>query len=206
MPSAPPPPDRHAALEEARTALATSIRSGFDTLEEAIESALEIITEGHELPDGDELAEQVRAMAVSEVERLRAEQATWPATTDNDRLERAFAALEAGGIVARENFTCCQSCGHAEIGDELDAARERGTAVRGYAFFHQQDTERAVEGGGILLAYGAVVEDVDSAAIGREIAEALRATGLTVNWSGEVSKRIGVPMEWRKRTNAALEE
>ncbi|GAA3642822.1 hypothetical protein GCM10022267_31820 [Lentzea roselyniae] len=38
--------------------------------------------------------------------------------TDPERLTRAFAALREAGITARENFTCCRSCGESEIGGE----------------------------------------------------------------------------------------
>jgi hypothetical protein len=34
-------------------------------------------------------------------------QRNWPARTDSDRLTDAFRALDAAGIVAREDFTCC---------------------------------------------------------------------------------------------------
>ena len=44
-----------------------------------------------------------------------ADQATWPERTDSDRLTDAFRALDQAGIVAREDFACCQNCGVAEI-------------------------------------------------------------------------------------------
>jgi len=201
-----PAPDRSGALEDAREGLVRAIRSGFDSLDDVVELALESITEGEDVPDADQLSAQLRAMALAETDRLRAEQVTWPTTTDNDRLELAFSALESGGIVARQNFTCCQTCGHAEIGDEIETAREAGREVRGYTFFHQQDTERAAEGGGILLAYGPAAEGVDLATVGHEVADALRDAGLTVEWTGDVSKRIGVAMRWQKRSNAALDD
>src|SRR4029079_1351153 len=74
-------------------------------------------------------------------------QREWPSVTDCDRLDRAFADLNGRGIVARQNFACCSNCGHAEIGEEIDAEKERGTKVIGYTFFHLQDTERAAEYG-----------------------------------------------------------
>ena len=193
-----PPPDRSAILEHARAALALRIRAGYESLDDVITVTLESVTDDVAVDEPEELAAAVRAIAVEQVARLRAERSTWPATTDNDRLERAFAALEAAGIVARENFTCCQNCGHTEIEDEIEATRSAGRAVRGYTFFHQQDTERAADGDGVLLAYGVAGKDVEAVEIGREVAGALRAAGLSVSWSGEVSRRIGVSMEWRK--------
>lgn len=189
-------------LEEARAFLATRLQAGYDTLDEAIESVVEMLEID---PESDaSLVAQIGAVAREELGKIRAELSSWPAVTDNDRLEKAFAQLEAAGIVARENFTCCQTCGHAEIKDEVGAAIESGVDVRGYTFFHEQDTERAIEGGGVMLAYGTVKEDVDPVAIGREIVGALQAAGLEPDWSEEVSKRIAVPLEWRRRSNAAL--
>jgi hypothetical protein len=70
-------------------------------------------------------------------------QAGWPQVTDSDRLSAAFRDLDSGGIVAREDVACCQSCGHAEIGDEL----RDGDTADGYVFYHRQDAQRAVEAG-----------------------------------------------------------
>jgi hypothetical protein len=130
----------------------------------------------------------------------RAEEATWPAVTDCDRLDAAFAALEREGVVARQQFSCCGSCGAAEIWGEMAAAEEAGLAVRGYVFFHLQDTEAAVEGEGLYLSYGAVAEGPEAAeAIGRAVMDALEAKGLDPVWDGEWTRRIFVPIEWRRR-------
>lgn len=130
----------------------------------------------------------------------RAEQMCWPAVTDCERLDAAFAALERAGIVCRQNFTCCGSCGAAEIWGEMAAAEEAGACVRGYAFFHMQDTEAAVEGDGLYLSYGAVAEGPAPAeAVGRAIVDALEAKGLDTVWDGQWTRRIFVPMEWRRR-------
>ena len=56
-----------------------------------------------------------------------AAQATWPAETDCDRLDKAFADLEQHGIVARQNFSDCGTCGVAEIPAEIDAAKKSGS-------------------------------------------------------------------------------
>ena len=60
-----------------------------------------------------------------------------PEMQKNSNLNRAFAALEEEGIIARQNFTCCGTCASAEIWDEIDDSRE----WKGYVYFHQQDTE-----------------------------------------------------------------
>lgn len=196
-----PATDRTEALTDARASIATAVRAGYDTAEQIIEYTLENITEGDTVDDEAELLAKLHAMVREEAAQLREERGTWPDVTDNDRLERAFEALEAVGIVARENFTCCQTCGHAEIGMEL----REGETARGYTFFHQQDTDTVAGGGALMLAYGPMVQGVESVAtIGREVAEALRTAGLTVEWNGDVSKRIGVAMKWQRRENRVL--
>ena len=104
------------------------------------------------------------------------------------------------GVVARQNFTCCQTCGHAEIGDEIAQALTKAEAV-GYTFYHMQDTERAAEGGGLFLAYGSL-ERTEAAQqkVGWTIVEALRREGLAAEWNGDVGKRIEVKnLLWRRR-------
>jgi hypothetical protein len=126
-------------------------------------------------------------------------QSTWPERTDSDRLTDAFRVLDAAGIVAREDFTCCQNCGTNEIGGEVV-----GTApARGYVFYHAQDAERAVTGGGVWLAYG-LFEQPPTAEIGEEIAAALRAEGFQVNWDGSPAQRIHVPLRWARRRHGRM--
>ncbi|MEC3909649.1 hypothetical protein U5A82_03960 [Sphingobium sp. CR2-8] len=136
----------------------------------------------------------------------RAAERDWSDMTDCDRLDAAFAALEEEGIVARQNFTCCGTCGATEIWDEIEAAQDEGMVVEGYAFFHMQDTESAVEGHGLYLNYGACGEGEEAAAIaiGHRIVEQLEAQGLTTDWDGQMAQRIGVSLEWKKRRSAVL--
>jgi len=97
-------------------------------------------------------------------------------------------------IVARQNFTCCQNCGHSEIGDEMSESS------RGYTFFHMQDTDGAIEGGGLYLAFGSTDADgTAEIAIGKEIASAVRAAGLKVEWDETNRARIFVTVDWKKR-------
>jgi hypothetical protein len=127
-------------------------------------------------------------------------QATWPAVTDCDRLDAAFAEMEARGIVARQNFSCCNNCGSAEIWGEVGDAQAEGRVVHGCTFYHEQDTQRAVAGGGVLLGYQAVADgDPAMAAVGREIVDVLRAHDLRPEWDGSPRNRIHVPLDWKRR-------
>ncbi|MDQ2583187.1 DUF6891 domain-containing protein [Saccharothrix yanglingensis] len=183
-------------LEEVEEFARGLVHGGFTSLEDAVDDV------GDYFEEDDGVTGAVARSVVERVWRERAEeQAGWPATTDVDRLLAAFDALEGDGIVARADFTCCQTCGHAEIGDEVDPGV--GDA-RGYVFFHRQDTEAAVADGGVYLAFGSFGEVADHAAadeaVAREVVTALTSAGLPVEWNGSVRTRIKVgPMAWRKR-------
>lgn len=124
-----------------------------------------------------------------------AEQSAWVGETDPERLSRAFLALEGLGVIARENFTCCRSCGRAEIG----AAGP--SDARGFVYFHQQCTDAAAAGHGLTLLYGGFDGAAETTvSIGREVVAALDAVGLPVCWDGDPSRGIEVkPLDWRKR-------
>jgi hypothetical protein len=127
------------------------------------------------------------------LERVR-EQAAWQGETDPERLARAFARLNEHGIVAREDFACCRNCGDAEIGAQARPGD------RGFVYFHSQCTEGAALGQGLYLLYGALGDAGSAAAVGREVAEAVRAAGLPVRWDGDPERAIVVtPLDWRRR-------
>ncbi|WP_433199634.1 DUF6891 domain-containing protein [Dactylosporangium sp. CS-047395] len=121
-------------------------------------------------------------------------QAGWSDRTDSERLTDAFRALDAAGIVAREDFACCQNCGTGEIGGEVLP----DFPARGYAFYHLQDADRAAGGGELWIAWGRFDAPPD-AELGDEIAAALRGQGLAVDWDGDPGMRIRVPMTWARR-------
>ncbi|MFD5511418.1 DUF6891 domain-containing protein [Streptomyces sp. NPDC127051] len=124
-----------------------------------------------------------------------AEQAEWQGETDPERLTRAFTALQEAGITARENFTCCRSCGQSEIGGE------GGTDARGFVYFHSQCTDSAAAGHGLMLLYGGFDGSSETtAAIGHEVVAALEAVGLQADWDRDPGRAITVTsLEWRRR-------
>jgi hypothetical protein len=160
--------------------------------------AAAIVAETVEYLDGeaapDLIEELAWAVVAEELTAHLADQESWPEVTDSDRLTAAFRALSAAGIVARENFACCQNCGVGEIGAEA----RRGVEPRGYTFYHRQDAERGVDGSGVWISYG-VFEGASAAEIGAEVTAALRAAGLAVNWDGDAGRRIHVPLRWQRR-------
>lgn len=96
---------------------------------------------------------------------------------------KVFRGLGALGIVARSNFMCCQTCGHAKIARDLPKGKV------GYVFWHQQDEERLRESGTVCLAYGGRDGSGEGLRVGRLITEAFRLHGFEVNWDGSVSTR-----------------
>ncbi|MFE7855417.1 DUF6891 domain-containing protein [Streptomyces sp. NPDC057403] len=124
-----------------------------------------------------------------------AEQAEWQGETDPERLTRAFTALQAAGITARENFTCCRSCGQSEIGGESEPE------ARGFVYFHTQCTDSAAAGHGLTLLYGGFDGSSETtAAIGHEVVTALEAVGLHTDWDHDPGRAITVtPLDWRRR-------
>lgn len=140
-------------------------------------------------------SEQARALADRLWLERVAEQATWQGETDPERLTRAFTALQATGITAREHFTCCRSCGQAEIGDE------GGPDARGFVYFHTQCTDSAAAGHGLTLLYGGFDGSSETtAAVGDEVVAALTAAGLHAEWNRDPGRAITVtPLDWRRR-------
>lgn len=162
------------------------VRGGYDDPDEIVWMLAQLM--------GDEDKGDIRRIVGDRwAERIR-EQDGWPEVTDNDRLDRAFARLAASRIVAEQNFGCCKRCGLTEIG-----AGEDLSAVDGFTFFHEQDTDRAVDGGPLYLAFGSFTDDDRRAEIGERVVAALQAEGLETEWDGSPSQRIIVRLTWRKR-------
>lgn len=196
-PPAEAPADAAAIEDEMRACVEREVRGGYSDREGAIRYGVEMFIDEADAGVLQPMAERLVDEALA---AHQSESATWPEVTDYDRLAAAFAALERNGVVARENFTCCGTCGAAEIWDEIATADAKGGASRGYAFFHMQDTENAVDGGGLYLNYGACAEGEPAAlAVAREIVAAIEHAGLTAHWNGSYQQRIGVALDWKRR-------
>ncbi|MFC4058718.1 DUF6891 domain-containing protein [Planomonospora corallina] len=193
LPEPPPPLELD---EDERERLEARIREvlvgGYATRARLAELAQDHLVSGDRRPVSPEQARLlVDRIWLDRVE----EQSSWQGETDPERLSRAFAALEASGITAREDFTCCRSCGQSEIGSA------GSPDARGYVYFHSQCTDSAAAGHGLTLLYGGFDGSPDTtAAIGREIVAALGRAGLPVEWDGDPAQGITVtPLDWRKR-------
>ncbi|GAB2571059.1 hypothetical protein GCM10027269_28180 [Kribbella endophytica] len=198
QPVAVPALDADQQVADLREQVELWVRPGFLSRADVLEYAREF-RDDDEVPVDDEQLTRL----VEDVWQARlAEEVSWPAYTDADRVAAAFAELDANGVVARMNFTCCQNCGVTEIDDERPTDRPSS----GYVFFHQQDAERlAEEPAQLYLAFGTLepeqgrVAEQDQA-VGEQIRAALLAQELPVEWDGSAAQRISVgPITWHRR-------
>ncbi len=147
----------------------------------------------------------LEAVAREVFDRQRAAEAGWTQATVNDRIDAAFEALNAAGIVAMQNVGQTMSQGWEDVNELADRREAEGKPPRGATFYHAQDLERAVEGRGLLLAFGAyesddTKHDEASRAIAREVVATLQRYAVPTEWSGAVDERIAIlPFEWRRR-------
>lgn len=91
-----------------------------------------------------------------------------------ENLTNAFAELRNVGYFAKENHTCCQTCGWAEVPDE-----KGDTAV----FYHNQDADDLEESGVCHLAWSGD---------GELIKNILLKNDIVVNWDNASGKRIQI--------------
>lgn len=190
-------------LQQFRVEVAERVRQGFDSRDSMLESLADSVQDEYDV----EVPRQDATRIVDEELLLHYDrQSTWADPTDCDKLDAAFEELEAQGVVARQHFTCCSTCGEAEIGGEMAEVEEEGQNVVGYAFYHMQDTERGMNGGTIFIKFGAVEQNDEAhERIGRAIAITLETHTLPVSWDGTVASAVGVTLaDWRKRRENEL--
>src|SRR5262245_3054633 len=143
-------PTMSAVLNDIRAYITRLVREGFSGEEVIIDQAQHYAREEH----GKPMSAQVKRLTREAVATHEADQAKWKGPTDCDKLDADFDAMQKRGVVARQNFSCCSNCGHGEMWDEM-RGMGANARVEGYAFYHMQDTESAVEGGTLYVKYGA---------------------------------------------------
>jgi hypothetical protein len=95
------------------------------------------------------------------------------------RIRSAFKKLYTQNILAFGNFTCCDTCGGAEI---ISLVKKDG--FDGWAFYHMQDNDDINSIGKTYISFG------DTKKIANKIVKALEDTNLKVQWDGSMKKRI----------------
>lgn len=185
------------AINELRDVIELDVKAGFDSREQVINSAIDLL-----LGDYDPiwLEEQATKLTNNAFRHHYDEQKLWAYDTDCDKLDAAFAELDRHGIIARQHFTCCQTCGHTEINYDIEQAQAH-RSVRGYVFFHWQDTESAVRSDYLYLAYGSVSgKELESKWIAVQIVDTLQRYGLDATWNSSIRTRICIKnIIWQRR-------
>ena len=166
--------------------------SGFNDLSDVLE-----MLEDCDEDDADK--QMLEEYAKSEFQAKREAEATWPAVTDCNRLDAAFDALNGMGIIALHNAGYTISDGISDVAEVL--AESDRDQVKGYCFYHEQDVERAVDGHGLMLAYGDIADTArGKRAIGELVKAELERRGFVVEWDGDEEKRIDLPrIVWQRR-------
>lgn len=173
-------------------AIRKSVWSGFESPDEVDAMIDDILEE-----DADEA--MLRAAVTPEFEKKAAAEKTWPATTDCDRLDRAFEQLNSRGVIALHNAGVTMSDGLDDVGEAL---RQRGrTEIQGYCFYHRQDVDRAIDGGGLMIAFGDLDDDkTQKTQVGELVQVVLQEVGLAVAWDGDPETRLNLPtLDWKRR-------
>jgi hypothetical protein len=184
-------------LRDLREFISYRVKEGFESEQVIHENATAYAQETY---GRDDLRSEIERIIADRLAAHRREQSRWELPTDCDRLYEAFASMNRLGIVARQDFSCCNNCGHKDIWDEIVQAEET-QLVEGYVFYHFQFTERAIETGQLLLAYGSVFdEDGSLARVANTIVRELRQAGLDARWDGSANSPIVIEgMVWRRR-------
>ena len=173
-------------------AICNCVWSGFydqDDVHQVIDDILE--------DDADE--KMLRSLVGPEFGKKAEAEKSWPEETDCDRLDSLFEQLNNNGIIALQNAGYTMSDGLDDVGEILqEIGREN---VRGYCFYHGQDMERAVNGGGLFMAFGDLDDDPEQRAkIGCVVKECLESNGFETDWSGDSESRININnIDWKRR-------
>jgi hypothetical protein len=195
--------------DDIRRFLVRSLSIAFDDPATLPQAAAEYLGDEIDEAEARRIAEELLPELKTDRDRAMRD---WPAKTDCDRLDSAFEELNAVGIMARHHWTCCNTCGRAAIPDEF--ARLCGfwglTPIIGYTFYHVQSSENATDGDGIWLNYGTTtVADTEeqeverSLAVARRVCDVLRKHGLQTSWDGTIERKIGVDIDWKRRSRPA---
>ncbi|RNL64149.1 hypothetical protein EFK50_06315 [Nocardioides marmoriginsengisoli] len=172
---------------DTRSWVADLVRSGLGTPADVRRQVVEAVRADH--PGLDAASTATDWIAEAEAS-WRAEAATWPETTDYDRLQAAFAALEAGGVVV------LQGCAdHWSARDEL---ARHVPPPRGIGWFTPTDVWHAVEEGmlEVNLWHGTTANAAPGDDLLAEAIAAFGAAGLEAHFD---EGRIEVAAHWRRR-------
>lgn len=200
------PTDPNDNLEsDVREMIERYLLAGFHSVEETKARVIEILSDDSDADRVRALVERVTPVCAQAFELASS---GWPRITDCDRLDAAFEELNAMGIMARHNWSCCSNCGRAEMPDEFNriGGMWDDVPVIGYVFYHQQDSESAAAGSSLYINYGSCEEAPDEAtyfqrcvSIAQTACEVIKRHGLEVDWNGDINTRPRIALTWQRR-------
>jgi len=178
----------------------TQVRSGFYSLEDIRETAIEEIDDNG---FGDEISEEWADKQIEIVyNELLEESQTWENPTETERLIAAFDELaEKHKITALHYAGYTMDDGEYEVVEIERTLIENGEQSEGYCFYHGQDLERAVQGEGLMIAFQKIdnVSDSVSKEVAQIIVDVLEKHGLKTDWDGKAESRISLPnFKWQR--------
>ena len=94
------------------------------------------------------------------------------------KINKAFNKLNRFGIVAKKNFTCCNTCGHYEINDFLQHKRQS------YIFYHMQSNDNLKKSGSCHLGHSIRKKDK------QKVYDILKEYDLKPDWDFTDNKTI----------------
>lgn len=174
------------------------VRSGYYGIEDVEEMIIDECKYGYP-GTPDDVKDQMIAFGRSEMAAFLETAKTWEEKTTNDRIRDAFAELtREHGVIALENAGYTMSDGWTDIAE----AKHYNKSAWAGAFFHMQDVERGIEGDGLMLAYGAFVDDdthePESLRAAKLICDVLEKHEVATSWNGSIDSRISIdPFEWK---------
>ena len=176
------------AEQHVREFTRSAVRSGLLGEQELYDEVLLAVTS--ELPDVSDPDVLARRWIAEFRDELRSDAASWPATTDYDRLQAAFAQLEAAGIVVLQG---CED--HWAAKAVLDERRD--ALPRGIAWFTPPDVWHAIDEGmlEVNVWHASTANVAPGDALLDEVVCALEAQGLSAHFD---EGRIEVGARWQR--------
>lgn len=169
-----------------------SIKSGFESLDDIINGALEAVEdEGWE----SEISEEwIKETFSHEYAKNEAESKVWQQPTDTEKLHAVFDNLCKEKIVALHNAGYTQSDAIYDARNIWHDLEDNGVKPIGYCYYHGQDLERVIKTGTLCIGFYGEKEKNDKEAIiiGHKIVKLLEEQGFNIEWDGSASKRIEI--------------